>query len=87
MANEFGVGHDVGRGQGQLFSEGQQIAAQESEISRRDSFDSNRAVSPLQPAADAIHLDTSDMTLDQVVHAVLQLYQQVKGKVPSAGRP
>jgi cytidylate kinase len=56
------------------------IAAQEEDIAKRDAYDSAREVSPLKPAADAIHLDTSDMTLDQVVHAVLQLYQQAKSK-------
>jgi cytidylate kinase len=56
----------------------QDIAAQEAEISRRDAYDSSRAVSPLKPAADAIHVDTSDMTLDQVVQAVLELCRQAK---------
>jgi len=32
----------------------------------RDSRDRNRAASPLQPAPDAIHLDTSGLTLEQV---------------------
>jgi cytidylate kinase len=57
------------------------IASQEQEIARRDAYDSSREVSPLKPAADAIHVDTSDMTLDQVVHAIMQLYQQAKAKV------
>ncbi|MBC7546108.1 MAG: (d)CMP kinase [Candidatus Sericytochromatia bacterium] len=64
----------------------QDIATQEAEIARRDAFDSSRAASPLKPAADAIHLDTSNMTLDQVVHAIVQLYQQVKAKLTAAGR-
>ena len=32
----------------------------------RDARDRNRAASPLQPAADAIHLDTTRLTLEQV---------------------
>ncbi len=57
------------------------LATQEQDIARRDAYDSSREVSPLQPAADAIHLDTSDMDLDQVVTAILQLYEQAKAKV------
>jgi cytidylate kinase len=41
------------------------------EIERRDKFDSERALSPLKPAKDAILIDTSDYTLDEVVEKVL----------------
>ncbi len=34
---------------------------------RRDRDDSERSLSPLQPAADAVVLDTSDLSLDEVV--------------------
>jgi cytidylate kinase len=37
------------------------------QIVERDQGDSNRAVAPLRKAPDAIALDTSDMTLDEVV--------------------
>ena len=43
------------------------------EIARRDALDSNRAVSPLVPAADAIPVDTSNKTPHQVVEEVLAL--------------
>jgi len=36
----------------------------------RDRRDSTRAVAPLRKAADAVELDTSDMTLDEVVETV-----------------
>jgi cytidylate kinase len=36
----------------------------------RDRRDSTRAVAPLRKAADAVELDTSGMTLDEVVEAV-----------------
>jgi CMP/dCMP kinase len=40
-------------------------------LRRRDSFDSTRATSPLRPADDAVHLDTTHLTLDEVVEAIL----------------
>lgn len=43
------------------------------EIVRRDTRDSSRAVSPLVPAADAVILDTSTLTPDEVVQKVLEL--------------
>jgi cytidylate kinase len=42
-------------------------------MQRRDTIDSGRQVAPLQPANDAIVIDTSDMTIDQVLAAVEQL--------------
>jgi len=40
-------------------------------IQERDTRDARRSVSPLQPAEDAIVLDTSQMTIDEVVSRVL----------------
>jgi len=40
------------------------------QIAARDHEDTTRAVSPLRPAADAVHLDTSDLTVDQVVETI-----------------
>lgn len=37
------------------------------DIKRRDEFDSNRKIAPLKKADDALELDSSDMTIDQVV--------------------
>ncbi|MGC4932071.1 (d)CMP kinase [Gordonia sp. DT30] len=42
-------------------------------VNRRDHLDSTRAVSPLRPADDAITVDTSDMTLDQVLEHLADL--------------
>ncbi len=41
----------------------------------RDARDRNRAVSPLEPAADAVHLDTTDLTLEQVYARAEDLVQ------------
>jgi len=41
-------------------------------ISKRDYIDSNRQVSPLLKAADAIEIDTSDITIDEQVDIILE---------------
>ena len=43
------------------------------ELDRRDRADSGRKVSPLTPAEDAIHLDTTGMTIDEVVVRIMTL--------------
>ncbi|MDR2504598.1 MAG: (d)CMP kinase [Oscillospiraceae bacterium] len=43
-----------------------------SAIIARDEQDMNRAADPLRPASDAIIIDTSDMTLNEVVHTILE---------------
>ena len=46
------------------------------EIAERDHADMTRAISPLKKAEDAIEIDTSDMTLDEVVSAVMKLVEE-----------
>ena len=46
------------------------LAAVEQEVSARDEKDRSRAVSPLEPAKDAVILDTSEFGIDQVVKNV-----------------
>lgn len=46
------------------------------DLQRRDRIDSQRAVSPLRPADDAIALDTDGLTLDEVVQRVMQLVEE-----------
>ena len=41
-------------------------------IKERDLRDSSRAASPLKPAEDAIKIDTSSMTMPQVIEAVIK---------------
>lgn len=43
------------------------------ELKERDARDSERAVSPLKPAADAHTLDTTSLTIDEVVEKVMDL--------------
>lgn len=46
------------------------------DIKARDERDSNRAASPLKPADDAIVVDTTDLSIEQVVATVLKLVRQ-----------
>ncbi len=43
-----------------------------SEIHQRDENDRNRSISPLKPAEDALILDTSNMSIDEVEEAIIQ---------------
>ena len=47
-------------------------------IQARDKADTTRAISPLSVAADAIRIDTTDMSIDRVVQRVMEL---VKGRL------
>jgi cytidylate kinase len=49
------------------------LAALSLEIAERDRRDTNRAISPLIPSADAVLLDTTGMSVDEVVERVLGL--------------
>ena len=46
------------------------------EIAMRDHADMTRAISPLKKAEDAIEIDTSDMTLEEVVNEVMKLVEE-----------
>ncbi len=48
----------------------------EKDIIERDERDSNREVSPLRQAEDAVYLDSSDMTIDEVVDKIMELANQ-----------
>ena len=52
------------------------LAGLQVEIAERDERDSQRAVSPLKPASDAVVLDTSELSIKEVTEQVLQLCQQ-----------
>ena len=51
------------------------------DVRRRDHLDSTRPVSPLRPAEDALIVDTSDMTENQVVTRLVELVEQRSGAV------
>lgn len=49
----------------------------EQDIQQRDEQDSNRAIAPLKKADDAIELITDNLTIEQVIDAIINLYQQI----------
>ena len=53
--------------------DGTALATVRRELARRDAFDSSRAVSPLTAAADAVVVDTTELSIDEVVDRVLAL--------------
>ena len=59
----------------ELRARGEDVSFDEvlADVRRRDHLDSTRAVSPLRPAADAIHVDSSDLTADEVVDRIADL--------------
>ena len=42
-------------------------------IENRDYIDSNRKITPLKKADDAVEIDTSDMSIDEVVNKVINM--------------
>lgn len=46
------------------------------DVQRRDEADSSRATSPLKPAEDAVLVDTSEMTPDQVLAALTEVVER-----------
>jgi cytidylate kinase len=54
------------------------LDATKSALVNRDAKDSSRAVSPLVRASDAVEVDTSTMTFDEVVDAVVKLAKRAR---------
>ncbi|MGN1024741.1 MAG: (d)CMP kinase, partial [Lachnospiraceae bacterium] len=64
----------------ELSPEDLDLDAIEKDVKERDARDMNRAESPLRQAEDAVLVDSSDMTIDQVVETILNLAAQKKGR-------
>lgn len=62
------------REKGQDVELGQVLA----DMARRDSLDAGRAVAPLRQAPDAVLLDTSDLTLEESIDAVLRIIRKAQ---------
>lgn len=62
----------------EMVAKGQQVDLQQlqADIAERDKQDSERAISPLRQAEDALLLDTSDMGISEVTEKILQLVQE-----------
>lgn len=76
------------RGRRRLLEAGPEAAEKErleqtlAEISQRDRRDRQRAESPLVQAPDAMYLDTSDKTVEEVVEAILRLVRERASALP-----
>jgi cytidylate kinase len=60
-----------------------QVAA---DIARRDAADSGRADSPLSEAGDAVNVDTTGLTVDEVVATIVEMVEQRMDQKAEAGR-
>ena len=54
------------------------LAQIEQDIIARDEQDMNREIAPLKQAEDAVYLDSSDLTIDQVVDKIIELFAACK---------
>ena len=66
------------RRQKQLLEKGQKVEYEEilSQIRKRDQDDSSRSLAPLKPAADAIVIDSSEMSIEEVVSFMLAVIEK-----------
>ncbi|MGW7441926.1 (d)CMP kinase [Kitasatospora sp. NPDC054795] len=55
------------------------ITAMAADLARRDAADSSRKTAPLAQAADAVLVDTSDLTLEQVIDRIAGLVEERAG--------
>jgi cytidylate kinase len=51
-------------------------------LARRDRLDSGRAASPTRPADDAVVIDSTDRTVDEVVEEILRLVEAARARRP-----
>lgn len=49
------------------------------DLVRRDEYDSTREASPLRPAKDAVRIDSSDLSFDEVVDRIVRLVEAAEG--------
>ncbi|MEV0780148.1 (d)CMP kinase [Streptomyces sp. NPDC050433] len=56
--------------------EASDLAATREALVKRDAIDSSRKTSPLAKAADAVEVDTTDLTLQQVIECVVTLVEE-----------
>ncbi|MEU5427392.1 (d)CMP kinase [Streptomyces olivoreticuli] len=60
------------------------LAATQAALIKRDAADSGRKTSPLAKADDAVEVDTTDLTLDQVIECVVTLVEERRSGTESA---
>lgn len=74
---------DSAEGTGNPQQSQQQVAA---DLARRDAADSGRAVAPLEAAVDAVVVDSTDLTIDETVLAVLDIATKKGVVIPGGNR-
>ena len=57
----------------------------EEDVRKRDYIDSHRAFAPLKPASDSILLDTSYMSIEEVVNAIIEIIDKKMKELSSRG--
>lgn len=68
------------------FGSGDSLRALVKDIQARDERDRNRETSPLRPADDAIEIDCTSMSIDEVLDKVLSLWSRVGEVASEVGR-
>ncbi|GAA3397233.1 (d)CMP kinase [Streptomyces roseoviridis] len=63
---------------------GADVHATKQALIKRDAADSSRKTSPLAKADDAVEVDTTDLTLDQVIECVVTLVEEKRGQKRAA---
>lgn len=56
------------------------------DLMRRDAYDSSREASPLRPADDATHIDSSELSFEEVVSAIVGLSPELARRAEKGGR-
>lgn len=51
------------------------------DLKRRDDYDSNREASPLRPAEDAVVIDSSDLSFEQVIQSICDLSDELSARL------
>ncbi len=62
----------------EMLARGQEASYEEvlADLKRRDGLDSSRAIAPLRPAPDAVIVDSTSLTIEEVVARVLEIVQK-----------
>lgn len=68
----------------ELLAKGEKVTYEEvySQIAARDHVDQNRSIAPLAPAHDAVILDTSNLSIEEVVQKVIEMIEQSRQGSP-----
>ena len=72
----------AGRRQKELYGRGMHVRFEDvlADIHARDERDSSRDAAPLREAADALHLDTSELDVDEAISAAIRLVEEKLAK-------